>query len=112
MLDCSHLDRLVIGLDADSAERAFVDRVIPALANAWLDDHTRSSSSPNIVERMTGHPLSAGPFSELELEAVASPGAPYFTYWRCGRADTQTPNGVDRGLFRPAAAPRINRHAN
>jgi hypothetical protein len=108
MLDCSHLDRLVIGLDADSAQRAFVDRVIPALVDAY----TRSSPSPDIVERMAGQPLSAGPFGQLELEAVASPGAPYFTYWRYGCADTQTPNGVDRGLFRPAAAPRINQHAN
>ena len=178
MLDYSQFNRLVTGLDAGSAERVFVDRVIPALVGAWLDDYTRSSPSPNIVEttaggfsylfdianerliaawgisrgmhgaprdksRMAGHPLSAGPhyhrghaiphslggptdinlvpqlgsvnvgpFRRLEREAVASPGALYFTYWRYGRADTQVPSGVEQGLLRPGAAPRISRHAN
>jgi hypothetical protein len=56
--------------------------------------------------------VNVGPFRRLEREAVASPGALYFTYWRYGRPDAQTPNGVEQGLLRPGAAPRISRHAN
>jgi hypothetical protein len=178
MLNYSKFDRLVMGLDPGSSERVFVERVIPALVDAWLDDYTRSSPAPNVVEttvgdfsflfdigrerliaawgisrgphgaprdksRMAGHPLSAGPryhrghaiphslggptdinlvpqlgsvnvgaFRRLEREAVGTPGALYFTYWSYGRPDTQTPRGVDQGLLRPGAAPRIDRHAN
>jgi hypothetical protein len=56
--------------------------------------------------------VNVGAFRRLEREAVATPGALYFTHWSYGRSDTQTPTGVEQGLLCPGAVPRISRHAN
>jgi hypothetical protein len=56
--------------------------------------------------------VNVGPFRILEIEAVATPGALYFTYWSYARADSQRPSGVDQGLIVAGKLPRIVRHAN
>jgi hypothetical protein len=62
--------------------------------------------------------INVGPFRPLEKEAVATPGALYFSYWRYprlvagGRPPTQRPSGVDQGLLTPGRPPEIARHGN
>ena len=56
--------------------------------------------------------INVGAFRHLEKLAVATPGALYFTYWRYGRSNTQTPRGVDQGLLCPGAVPKIETHLN
>jgi hypothetical protein len=61
--------------------------------------------------------INRGDFRPLEIQAVASPGALYFTYWvyRRGAGDSfasQTPIGVDQGLLVPGENPDIRAHGN
>ncbi|MFL5579668.1 MAG: DNA/RNA non-specific endonuclease [Gemmatimonadaceae bacterium] len=58
--------------------------------------------------------VNVGPFRALEREAVATPGALYFTYWVYGRRDPrdQTPTGVEQGLLVPGTEPKIHRFTN
>ena len=56
--------------------------------------------------------VNIGAFRTLERQAVATPGALYFTYWSYPRSSTQTPNGVEQGLLPPGGAPSIRQHAN
>lgn len=55
--------------------------------------------------------INVGPFRKLEREAVATPGALYFTFWRY-RGPSQTPAGVDQGLLIPGQTPKIRTFAN
>ena len=56
--------------------------------------------------------VNVGPFRVLEIEAVATPGALYFTYWSYAARGDQRPNGVDQGLIVIGKKPRIIRHLN
>ena len=63
--------------------------------------------------------INVGPFRLLEKQAVASPGALYFTYWSyVGAVPTggghpgQTPTGVDQGLLIAGQPTRIEHHGN
>jgi len=56
--------------------------------------------------------VNIGPFRVLERQAVASPGALYFTYWKYPASGSQTPIAVDQGLLRPGHAPDIRTHRN
>ncbi|MCC2687608.1 MAG: hypothetical protein K0S21_411 [Rhizobiaceae bacterium] len=56
--------------------------------------------------------VNIGPFRSLERQAVATPGALYFTYWRYGDRTSQTPIGVDQGLIVRGQMPQILRHGN
>ncbi|MBV9929767.1 MAG: hypothetical protein JO013_02340 [Alphaproteobacteria bacterium] len=62
--------------------------------------------------------VNTGPFRHLEKEAVATPGALYFTYWQyapervTARRASQVPAFVDQGLLIPGETPKIRRHAN
>ena len=63
--------------------------------------------------------INVGPFRPLERQAVATPGAFYFTYWDyAGAAPTvaghpsQLPTAVDQGLLVAGQAPSIIRHTN
>lgn len=62
--------------------------------------------------------VNIGAFRRLESEAVAIPGALYFTYWRYRPGLTeegfpsQVPVGVDQGLLVPGRSPTIVTHAN
>jgi hypothetical protein len=53
--------------------------------------------------------INIGPFRALEREAVATPGALYFTHWRY--VDGQQPTGVEQGLIIPGRAD-IRTHLN
>jgi hypothetical protein len=56
--------------------------------------------------------VNVGPFRALEKQAVATPGALYFTYWRYPDPTNQTPSGVDQGLIVPGRIPDIRLHGN
>ena len=63
--------------------------------------------------------INIGPFRTLEIRAVATPGAFYFTYWDYnGTAPAtqghpgQTPTHVDQGLLVDGHFPEITRHVN
>lgn len=56
--------------------------------------------------------VNIGPFRPLERQAVATEGSFYFTYWQYGDRSSQTPKGVDQGLFIPGASPDIRHHRN
>jgi hypothetical protein len=56
--------------------------------------------------------VNVGAFRHLENEAVATPGALYFTYWVYGLPSSQRPESVDQGLLRPRSRPDIRRHTN
>lgn len=56
--------------------------------------------------------VNVGPFRKLEKEAVATPGALYFTYWRYPDPSSQRPSGVDQGLLVPGRPPSICSHPN
>jgi hypothetical protein len=56
--------------------------------------------------------VNIGPFRALERQAVATPGALYFTYWRYARGQSQQPIGVEQGLIVPGSAPDIRLHGN
>jgi hypothetical protein len=62
--------------------------------------------------------VNVGPFRQLEKDAVATPGALYFTYWKYPRTPpgakfpSQVPSGVDQGLLIPGQAPRVIPHGN
>jgi len=56
--------------------------------------------------------VNIGKFRPLERQAVATPGAFYFTYWRYSSRATQTPSGVDQGLLIPGTNADIRTHGN
>ena len=56
--------------------------------------------------------INVGPFRPLERKAVATPGSLYFTYWEYPDNATQTPSGVDQGLFILGRTPDITHHGN
>jgi hypothetical protein len=56
--------------------------------------------------------VNVGPFRALEKEAVATPGALYFTYWRYPKGDTQRATNVDQGLVVLGMTPRVINHPN
>ena len=56
--------------------------------------------------------VNIGPFRPLERRAVATEGSFYFTYWQYGDKSSQTPSGVDQGLFIPGVSPDIRHHGN
>jgi hypothetical protein len=45
--------------------------------------------------------INIGPFRVLEIKAVKTPGALYFTYWEYQNLNTQKPVGVQQGLLCP-----------
>jgi hypothetical protein len=55
--------------------------------------------------------VNVGPFRALEKQAVATPGALYFTYWHY-RGASQVPVAVDQGLLVPGETPVIRTHPN
>ena len=55
--------------------------------------------------------INIGPFRALERQAVATPGALYFTYWQYS-GQSQTPIAVDQGLVVPGQMPVIRTHGN
>jgi hypothetical protein len=58
--------------------------------------------------------VNVGPFRSLEREAVATPGALYFTYWiyRAQDTDSQRPLWVEQGLSKPGMPLEVRRHPN
>jgi hypothetical protein len=56
--------------------------------------------------------INIGPFRVLEIEAVNTPGALYFTHWIYSAATHQKPASVEQGLLIPGAVPRIITHIN
>jgi hypothetical protein len=58
--------------------------------------------------------INIGPFRPLEMQAVATPGSFYFTYWTYlgSGAAGQTPTGVDQGLLIAGQVPDIRHHGN
>jgi hypothetical protein len=54
--------------------------------------------------------INRGDFRPLEIAAVATPGAFYFTYWSCRRG--QTPVAVDQGLIVPSQKSQVRHHGN
>ncbi len=56
--------------------------------------------------------INVGPFRELERNAVATPGALYFTSWKYAPGEGQKPIGVDQGLLIPGSMSKISAHQN
>lgn len=56
--------------------------------------------------------VNIGPFRALEREAIATPGALYFTYWTYGPANGQKPSGVQQGLLVPGRPAKLHNHTN
>ncbi len=56
--------------------------------------------------------VNIGPFRHLERQAVATPGALYFTYWIYSGMNSQTPTEVEQGLLIPGRTQLIHRHPN
>jgi len=57
--------------------------------------------------------VNTSPFRALERQAVATPGAFYFTCWDYRfSAGSQRPSGVDQGLLIPGQPPQLRTHAN
>ena len=56
--------------------------------------------------------VNVGPFRVLERQAVASPGALYFTHWIYHRGTDQKPIAVEQGLVIPGAPPVVRTHPN
>jgi len=56
--------------------------------------------------------LNVGLFRVLEIEAVNTPGALYFTNWKYRDSKSQRPFSVDQGLLKPGRTPDIRAFAN
>jgi hypothetical protein len=56
--------------------------------------------------------VNIGPFRDLERQAVATPGALYFTYWIYTDRSGQTPATVDQGIIIPGKPVQIRNHPN
>ena len=56
--------------------------------------------------------VNVGAFRPLEIQAVGTPGALYFTHWSYADATSQKPAAVEQGLIRPGLPPDIRTHAN
>jgi hypothetical protein len=56
--------------------------------------------------------VNVGPFRALEKEAVATPGALYFTYWIYSPGKSQKPVSVEQGLLVPGKPLRVVPHPN
>lgn len=64
----------------------------------------------NLVPQMGA--LNIGAFRELEIRAINTPGAFYFTNWEYAGADTQIPSHVWQGLLCVGETPDIRKHKN
>jgi hypothetical protein len=64
----------------------------------------------NLVPQLAS--VNVGSFRVLERQAVATPGALYFTYWMYTQPQDQTPERVEQGLLVPGRSPDIRMHAN
>jgi hypothetical protein len=56
--------------------------------------------------------VNVGAFRKLEIQAVATPGAFYFTYWKYPADHSQRPSGVFQGLLVPGQRAQITEHGN
>jgi hypothetical protein len=56
--------------------------------------------------------VNIGKFRLLEIKAVDTPGAFYFTYWKYPPNDSQRPIGVYQGLLIPGRPAQITEHRN
>ena len=56
--------------------------------------------------------VNIGPFRRLEKEAVATPGALYFSYWLYPPGHGQKPASVEQGLLVPGNRLRVLAHPN
>jgi len=56
--------------------------------------------------------VNVGEFRKLEIQAVATPGAFYFTYWKYPPSGSQRPTGVVQGLLVPGRNAQITKHGN
>jgi len=56
--------------------------------------------------------VNIGKFRVLEIQAVDTPGAFYFTYWKYPPNDSQRPVGVYQGLLIPGRPAQISEHGN
>ena len=56
--------------------------------------------------------VNIGKFRLLEIQAVDTPGAFYFTYWKYPPTDSQRPIGVYQGLLVPGKPAQITEHRN
>lgn len=56
--------------------------------------------------------VNIGKFRTLEIQAVDTPGAFYFTYWRYPPTNSQRPVGVFQGLLVPGRPAQITEHLN
>jgi hypothetical protein len=56
--------------------------------------------------------VNIGKFRTLEIQAVDTAGAFYFTYWKYAPNDSQRPIGVFQGLLIPGRPARVTEHAN
>jgi hypothetical protein len=64
----------------------------------------------NLVSQLGS--MNIGPFRALERQAVATPGALYFTHWIYAGPDPQKPLEIEQGLLYPGRAPDIRRFRN
>jgi hypothetical protein len=56
--------------------------------------------------------VNIGRFRVLEIQAVETPGAFYFTYWKYPAGRSQRPIGVYQGLLIPGKPAQITEHRN
>jgi len=56
--------------------------------------------------------INIGAFRRLEREAIANPGALYFTYWLYAPGDSQKPTASQQGLLTPGGALQLSDHLN
>src|SRR4051812_12796453 len=56
--------------------------------------------------------VNVGEFRKLEIQAVATPGAFYFTYWKYPPSGSQRPTDVIQGLLVPGKPAQITRRGN
>jgi hypothetical protein len=56
--------------------------------------------------------VNIGKFRLLEIQAVNTPGAFYFTYWKYPPSDSQRPIGVYQGLLIPGQPAQVTEHRN
>jgi hypothetical protein len=64
----------------------------------------------NLVAQIAS--INTGAFRVLEIKAVNTPGALYFTYWEYQNLNTQIPTGVQQGLLSPGQNADLRWFAN
>ncbi|HKQ23415.1 MAG TPA: hypothetical protein VJT81_03115 [Burkholderiales bacterium] len=84
---------------------------VPGYHRGHAIPHTLGGATDiNLVAQLGS--VNIGPFRVLERQAVATPGALYFTYWIYGRGTDQRPTSVQQGFVCSGRAPEIRTHAN